>query len=462
MNHAKENTMATLPVEKLMMKMGVPMILSMMLQAFYNIVDSAFIANMAENGEAALNALTLAFPVQMLMVGIPIGTGVGMNALIARNLGEGKNRDASIAAGNAEFLGALIYGAFLLFGIFGSGSYIASQTANPLIRTLGSSYLQICCCASVGIVYFAIFEKLLQATGRAKYSTIAQISGAVTNIVLDPIMIYGLLGFPTLGVRGAAYATVIGQCVSASVGLFFHLRKNTEIENRLSFWKPKRDVILRIYSIGVPAIIGQAMMSVMTYGLNLVLRGIDPELGENVVTAYGLYYKVQQFILFAAFGLRDAITPIVSFSYGMGDPKRIKKGVRTGLLYTLTIMLIGLAVVELFAVPFVNAFALSGLTEGFCLSAMRIISLSFPLAGICIAFQGVFQALGGGLETLIVSLLRQVILVLPVAYGFSLIARQNIDAVPLVFCTFLLAEGASAVVAILLYRRKRRKLKLAA
>lgn len=448
-----ENRMATAPVGKLMLTMGIPMILSMMLQAFYNIVDSAFIANMPENGELALNALTLAFPVQMLMVAIPIGTGVGMNALIAKSLGEGKRDAASKAAGNAMFVGVIIYAAFLLFGIFGAKAYIATQTDNPVILSMGTDYLRICCIISPGIVYFALFEKLLQATGRAQFSTIAQVSGAVTNIVLDPILIYGLLGFPTLGVKGAAIATVLGQLVSAGLGLLFHMRKNKEIENGLSYWKPDSTVIQKIYAIGVPAIVGQAMMSVMTYGLNLILRGIDPVLGENVVTAYGLYYKIQQFILFAAFGLRDAITPIVSFAYGLGSRTRVKQGVRYGLLYITVIMAVGLLVVELFAEPFTAAFGLSGETRAFCISAMRVISLSFLFAGVNIALQGVFQALNGGLETLIVSLLRQIILVLPVAYVFSLFARQNLDLVPLVWATFLIAEGISALVSAIFLKK---------
>lgn len=458
MTKQHENRMGTEPIRRLLLSMGIPMILSMMLQAVYNIVDSVFIANMKENGELALNALTLAFPVQMLMVAIPIGTGVGMNALIAKNLGEKKKKAASIAAGNAMFLGIIIYIVFLLFGIFGARAYIATQTDNPVILAMGTDYLRICCCSSVGIVYFALFEKLLQATGRAQFSTIAQITGAVTNMVLDPIMIYGLLGFPKLGVRGAALATVIGQLASAALGLLFHLRCNQEIENRFLYWKPDRSVIAKIYAIGFPAIIGQAMMSVMTYGLNLILRGIDPVLGENVVTAYGLYYKVQQFILFAAFGLRDAITPIVSFNYGLGSKERVRSGVKYGLLFTTVIMGAGLVLVETLASPFTAAFGLSGETRSFCISAMHVISLSFLFAGVNIALQGVFQALNGGLETLIVSLLRQIVLVLPVAYLFSLAARNDISYLPLVWSTFLFAEGISALVSALFFKRIDRRI----
>ncbi|MBQ3915791.1 MAG: MATE family efflux transporter, partial [Ruminococcus sp.] len=313
----KDKTIARMsetPVKKLMLQMGAPMIISMVLQAFYNIVDSAFVSNMKTGGEEALNALTLAFPVQMLMVAVSIGTGVGMNALLAKSLGQGDLKRAAKVAGNAEFLGAVIYLVCLLFGVLGVKGYITSQTANPVIGEMAVSYLRICCTCSLGIVYFSVFEKLLQATGLSLYSTIAQITGAVINIVLDPVLIYGLFGLPEMGVKGAAWATVIGQMCSFLAALVFHVKQNKSVANGLSYMKPDAGVIKGIYSIGFPAIIAQALMSVMTYGLNLILV----QAGESMVTAYGLYYKIQQFILFAAFGLRDAITPIVSFSHGMG------------------------------------------------------------------------------------------------------------------------------------------------
>ena len=249
----KDNKMATMPVNKLMINMGVPMIISMMLQAVYNIVDSAFVANMEGTGEMALNALTLAFPVQMLKT-----------------------------AGNGVFLMAVIYVVFLLFGWFGTDSYIASQTKNPVIAEMATDYLKICCGWSLGILYFSLYEKVLQATGKSVYSTIAQITGAVANIILDPIMIYGWFGCPELGVKGAAYATIIGQIASALLGLVLHLKANKEIKNTFSYMKPSGKIIKGIYSIGFAAIIAQALMSVMTYLLNVIFVRI----GENVVTAY--------------------------------------------------------------------------------------------------------------------------------------------------------------------------------
>lgn len=457
MEQEKEtNKMVRMPVKKLMLTMGVPMILSMVLQAVYNIVDSAFVSNMAGNGEAALNALTLAFPMQMLMVAIGIGTGVGTNALVAKRLGQGEREKASKAAGNAVFLAIVIYLVFLLFGVFGVRFYIASQTTNQLIYEMGVDYLRICCVLSMGIVFFPIYEKLLQAAGHSMYSTIAQIVGAVVNIILDPIMIYGLLGCPQMGVRGAAYATVIGQCCSAVAALLFHLKVNKDISNGLHYIKPSETVIKEIYAIGLPAIIAQALMSVMTYGLNIILVTIS----ESMVTAYGLYYKIQQFVLFAAFGLRDAITPIVSFSHGMKSKSRIHDGIKYGIIYTFVIMLFGAVIVEILAVPFARMFGLSGATQQLCISAMRIISVSFIFAGTNIAFQGVFQALDGGMESLVVSLCRQLIFVLPVAWIFAEIVKNSQGNEWLVWLTFPIAEMISVLIACLLMRRMNKKIKM--
>lgn len=434
--------MGTMPVNKLMLSMGIPMVLSMMLQAVYNIVDSAFVSNMKENGEMALNALTLAFPVQMLMVAIGIGTGVGTNALLAKSIGQGNKEKASRVAGNAIFLAIVIFVLYFLFGCFGVEPYIASQTQNEQIKVMAEEYLSICCMISMGIVFFSIFEKLLQATGRSLYSTIAQIVGAVINVILDPILIYGLLGLPEMGVRGAAYATVIGQIASALLGLVFHLKCNKEIENNVRYLRPSLRTIGEIYTIGLPAIIAQALMSIMTYGLNIIFVKI----GESVVTAYGLYYKIQQFILFAAFGLRDAITPIVSFNHGMKSKKRVQEGIRYGMVYTLVVMLVGLVALELLADPFSSVFGLSGETKNLCVQAMRIVSLSFLFAGANIAYQGIFQALDAGLQSLVISVCRQLLFVLPVAWGFSLLARQSMDYMWLVWLTFLIAEGLSAAI----------------
>ncbi|MBQ8687406.1 MAG: MATE family efflux transporter [Ruminococcus sp.] len=449
----KNDKMAVMPVKKLMLSMSIPMILSMVLQAVYNIVDSAFVSNMKENGEAALNALTLAFPVQMLMVAIGIGTGVGVNVLVAKSLGQGDKERASRAMGNGVFMAAVIDVVFILFGLFGAKAYIRSQTDNPLIAGYATEYLQICCVISFGIVFFSIYEKVLQATGHSVCSTIAQIVGAVTNIILDPIMIYGLLGCPEMGVKGAAYATVIGQIVSFLIALLLHLKVGKSLSNQLCYFKPSGNIVKAIYAIGFPAIIAQALMSVMTYGLNIILGGIS----ESMVTAYGLYYKVQQFVLFAAFGLRDAITPIVSFSYGMGSRARIRDGMKYGMIFTLILMLAGLLILEFFAEPFARVFGLSGETQALCVGAMHIVSISFVFAGANIAFQGIFQALDGGMESLIVSVCRQLVFIFPLAILFAGIARGDSSLTWLVWTAFPIAEGLSAAAACVLFRRIYRK-----
>lgn len=445
----RDEKMAVVPVKKLMLSMGIPMIISMVLQALYNIVDSAFISNMPQDGENALNALTLAFPFQMLMVAIAIGTGIGTNVLVATNLGLGDKERASKVAGNAQFLAIIIYVIFLLFGLFGVKFYISTQTTNQTIYNMAVNYLSICCIVSPGIIFFGIYEKLLQATGHSMHSTIAMIAGAVINIVLDPIMIYGLLGFPEMGVNGAALATVIGQCVSWILALVFHFKVNKSISKKSSYLKPSVKMIKGIYSVGLPAIIAQALMSVMTYGLNIILVSVS----ESMVTAYGLFYKIQQFVLFAAFGLRDAITPIVSFSYGMKNRERIKDGIKYGLLYTSMIMLIGTIAVEILAQPFAKVFSLSGETETVFVSAIHIITISFIFAGINIALQGVFQALNKGFESLIVSLGRQLVFVLPVAWAFAQFVSKTQSNHWIIWITFPIAEIVTLIIAYLLMKR---------
>lgn len=448
----EKNKLAAMPVNKLMLNMGIPMIISMMLQAVYNIVDSAFVANMESNGEQALNALTLAFPMQMLMVAIGIGTGVGVNALLSKCMGMGEWEKVAKTAGNGVFLMVVIYIIFLLFGLFGTERYIASQTKNPVIAEMATQYLRICCVWSFGILFFSLYEKVLQATGKSMYSTIAQVSGALINIVLDPIMIYGWFGCPKMGVQGAAYATVIGQIVSALVGLLLHLKVNKEVKNGFDYMKPSAKIIKGIYSIGFAAIIAQALMSVMTYLLNVIFIRI----GENVVTAYGLYYKIQQFILFAAFGLRDAITPIVSFNHGMGSRERVKDGVKYGIVYTLGIMLIGFVGLEVFAEAFAGIFGLSGETGKLCISAMRIISISYMFAGANIAFQGIFQALDSGMESLIISVCRQFLFIIPIAYLFVEIVLSGICGTWLVWLSFVIAEALSAFVSLVFMKKVNR------
>lgn len=447
---AQSNKMKDMPVNRLMIQMGIPMILSMALQAVYNIVDSAFVGNMKTGSEAALNALTLVFPVQMLMVAVGIGTGVGTNALLARLLGEGNRKEAAKAAGNSLFLGAVIYGVCLLFGVFGVKAYIASQTADAEVLAMGTSYLRICCVLSFGIIFFSLFEKLLQATGRSLYSTIGQVVGAVVNIVLDPVMIYGLGPIPEMGVKGAAYATIIGQVASAALLLIFHLKLNKEFEHGMKYMKPDKNIIKKIYAIGLPAIIAQALMSIMVYAMNLILK-----FNPSAQTAYGLFYKVQQFVLFLAFGLRDAITPILAFLYGMRSKKRIQDGIKYGLIYTAALMVLGIAVTELFPGAFAALFN-AGQSRVYFISAMRIISISFLFAGMNVAYQGIFQALDGGVESLVISLLRQLVLILPLAGIFSVFVRNGQMGVSLIWWAFPITEASACLVGYRFLRKIRK------
>ena len=449
----KGNKMREMPVRKLMVQMGIPMILSMALQAVYNIVDSAFVGNMKEGSEAALNALTLVFPVQMLMVAIGIGTGVGTNALLARILGQGDMKKAAKVAGNSLFLGVIIYFICLLFGIFGVKSYISSQTVDAQVIAMGTSYLKICCVISFGIIFFSLFEKLLQATGRSLYSTIGQVVGAVVNIFLDPIMIYGIGPVPEMGVKGAAYATVIGQVASSILLFVFHMKLNKEFEHGVKYMKPDGRIIKEIYSIGLPAMIAQALMSIMVYVMNLILK-----FSPSAQTAYGLFYKVQQFVLFLAFGLRDAITPIIAFAYGMGDKKRIKDGIKYGLIYTAALMIFGIIITEVFPGAFAALFNAGQSRENF-IGAMRIISISFIFAGINVAYQGVYQALEGGIESLVISLLRQLVIILPLAGIFSIFVRNGQADVSLIWWAFSITELIACAVGYVFLRGiKKRKL----
>ena len=447
---AESNKMKEMPVNKLMVQMGIPMILSMALQAVYNIVDSAFVGNMKVGSEAALNALTLVFPVQMLMVAVAIGTGVGTNALLAMTLGQGDTKKAAKVAGNSLFLGVIIYAVCLLFGIFGVKAYIASQTTDPEVLAMGTSYLRICCIVSFGIIFFSLFEKLLQATGRSLYSTIGQVVGAVINIILDPIMIYGIGPVPEMGVEGAAYATVIGQVASAVLLFIFHVKWNKEFEHGVKHMKPDAGIIKAIYAIGLPAIIAQALMSVMVYVMNLILK-----FNPSAQTAYGLFYKVQQFVLFLAFGLRDAITPIIAFAYGMHSKKRIQDGIRYGLLYTAVLMIFGMAITEIFPGAFATLFN-AGQSREYFIGAMRVISISFLFAGINVAYQGIYQALNGGLESLIISLLRQLVIILPLAGIFSIFVRNGQAGVALIWWAFPITEFVACLVGYALLKRIRK------
>ncbi len=452
----QENKMGVRPVKGLLWAMGFPMMISMALQAVYNIVDSYFVSSMKDTdqiqkmGDYAVNALTLSFPIQMLMVAVVLGTGVGVNAILSRSLGEGKRNKASAIAGNAIFLGLLSYMIFFLFSIFGVDAFLKSQTDNPILLDLGKSYLSICTRFSFGIMMLITFEKLLQSTGHTIQTTVSQIIGALTNIVLDPILIFGLLGFPALGVEGAAIATVAGQTVSFAFNCIFHFKYNHEdFDVHFRYLKPNIQIIGEIYQVGFPAILMQALTSFMTYGVNVIFGSVS----FLAVTAYGIYFKIQSFVFMAAFGMNNAIIPIIGYNYGRGDKKRIDEGIRYGMIYLLLIMGLGIALLQIMAKTIVGIFPVAEETQKLCILAIRIITLGYLFVGANIAYQGIFQALGRGFYSLLISLLRLIVIVLPLTYLFSKFDN------PLVWIwwAFPIAEGVAFVVSVFMMRNIRHK-----
>lgn len=445
------NKMGTADIKKLMLSMGLPMIVSMALQAVYNIVDSYFVSCMPDTaevqhmGDFAVNALTLAFPVQMLMIAIGVGTGVGINAILSRSLGEGDSEKCSKIAGNSIFLGLCMYVVFLLFGLFGVDAYIGSQTDNQQIISMATSYLRICTIGSFGVSMYITYEKLLQATGKTMQSTIAQIAGALTNIILDPIMIFGWCGLPEMGIDGAAYATIIGQFVSFALDAIFHYVCNSkDFSANIKYVKPQLNIIGQIYRVGVPAILMQALMSFLTYGVNVIFANVSTE----AVTAYGIYYKIQQFVFFAAFGMNNAMIPIIAFNYGMKSKKRINQGIKYGMIYTLIIMFLGAILLRVFANQILGIFSLSDKTRELAILAIRIITLGYIFVGANIAYQGIFQALGCGVSSLVLSLIRLIVVPLPLAAVFTCFP----NAETLIWVAFPVGELSAFLIALVMMK----------
>lgn len=448
MENLKENKMATQPIKPLFWKMGLPMIVSMVLQALYNVVDSIFVANMEGTGALANEALTIAFPVQIMIIAIGVGTGVGLNAMLSRSLGEGNHEKINKIAGNGIFLALVIYAVFLIFGIFGAKGFIGLFTNDPLVATMGTEYLQICTCFSLGSIGFTIYERFLQATGKTMCSTIAQISGAVVNIVLDYVFIFPL----GMGVAGAAWATIIGQFVSLFTAMAFHYLTNKEISGSLRYIRPNVSIIRGIYGIGASAAVMQALLSVMMAGMNAILGGADAD-SVVLVGSFGIYYKIQQVALFSAFGLSNTIITILSFNYGMLNKKRAQACVKYGIVDSLIVTLALTVLFELVARPLSSLFALSGGESAalvdVCANATRIASLGYVFMGFTVAVQGVLQALNYAGKPLALSFFRLVLFVFPVAYLFTL--SENV--LELVWWTFPIAEVLSSVFAIIFLRQ---------
>ena len=443
------NKMASMPIKNLFWKMGLPMIISMVLQALYNVIDSIFVTNMGSQGAIANQALTIAFPIQILIIAVGVGTGVGLNALLSKSLGEKNTEKVNKVAGNGIFLSICIYVIFLLFGIFGSKWFISLFAGkNEQVISMGTTYLKICCIFSVGAIGFTVYERFLQSTGRTMLSTIAQISGALANIVLDYVFIYPL----QMGVAGAAWATVIGQIISLLVAMIFHYKLNKEINGNLKYIKPDINLIKAIYSIGISAAIMQGLLSVMMAGMNAILgmAKADPTI---LVGSFGIYYKIQQIVLFSAFGLSNTIISILSFNYGMKDKERIDECIKHGIIDTVIVTLILTCVFELFAKQISGLFGLTGesTTEiiKICTIALKIASIGYIFMGFSVAVQGILQSIGYAIRPLIISLLRLVIFVFPIAYLFTF--SDNVSKI--VWWTLPISEILTAVISVFILKK---------
>ena len=440
----QENKMGVMPIDKLLLSMSMPMMISMLVQALYNIVDSIFVSKI---NEYALRAVSLAFPIQSLIIAVAVGTAVGINAFLSKTLGEKEFEKANTIAANGIFIEFISYIVFALIGIFASRPFFSSQTAIPEVREYGTTYLTICCVAGIGIFMQTVFERLLQSTGRTFFAMITQGVGAIINLILDPILIFGLLGFPKMGVAGAAAATVIGQIAAAGLAVFFNLKINKELHISFRGFQPSGKLILQIYKVGIPSIIMQAIGSVMTYGMNLILEAFGA-----AQTVFGVYFKLQSFIFMPVFGLNNGMVPIIAYNYGAGSRERVVKTMKISIMYAVGIMLVGLVLMETIPAQLIGLFNATPELLEIGVPALRIICLSFCFAGYCIVVGSVFQALGNGVYSMLVSFARQLCVLLPVAYLFSLSGNVN-----LIWWSFPIAEiasvGMSTYFLVRIYRR---------
>ncbi len=443
----QENKMGVMPVRKLIISMSLPMMVSMLVQALYNVVDSIYVSRLSE---AALTSVTMAFPLQNLMIAFGSGTGVGMNALLSRSLGE-KNYDQSdAAAGNGLLLTIFNFILFALIGLFAAAPFIRTQTTDPELIQNGTSYLRIVCCMSFGLFFQMTFERLLQSTGRTFYSMISQVTGALINIILDPILIFGLLGLPKLGVAGAAYATVLGQFCAALVGYFLNIRKNSDISISLkSVFSPSLRIIRDIYDVGIPSILMMSIGSIMTYLMNLILTTFS----ATAVAVFGVYFKLQSFFFMPVFGLNNGLIPVLAYNYGARNKSRIKEALRFTMTLAISIMIFGMVVFELIPGRLLAMFDASGEMLRIGIPALRIICLSFPIAGACIAMGSVFQAFARSIYSLIVSVGRQLVVLIPAAFLLSRLGNVN-----LVWLAFPIAEIASFILSSYYFKKVYREI----
>lgn len=436
----QENKMGYMPMGKLVFSMALPMIISMLVQACYNVIDSIYISRFSEE---ALAAVSYAFPAQNLMIGFATGVGVGVNSLLSRFLGEKSYDHANRVAGNGFLLVCGSYLLFLLFGLFGARWFIAFQTETESIIQYGTDYLQVCCCWSFGVFGGILFERYMQATGRTLLTMYTQGIGALCNIILDPIFIFGYFGLPALGAKGAAIATVIGQIISCILAVLLNWKKNPDVQLTRAAFVPDRSIIGRIIEIGVPSILMMAVGSVMTTCMNKILH----QFSDLAVSVFGVYFKLQSFVFMPVFGLNNGVIPIIAFNYGARHRKRMMSAVKIGILTATGFMMLGLLIMQVFPAQALSLFDASEEMLAIGIPALRIISISYIFAGACIAISSVFQALGHGTYSTIVSVARQLVILLPAAYLLSRTGKLN-----MVWLSFPIAEIMSITVTLLLFR----------
>ena len=433
MEQTKENKMGIVPVNRLLITMSLPMMASMLVQALYNVVDSIFVSRINEN---ALTAVSLAFPLQTLMIAVAGGTCVGINAVLSKALGEKKQDVVNKSAGSGITLMAISYVIFLLIGLFVAKAFYLSQTDDAEIVQYGYEYLSVVCCFSFGIYAQFVFERLLQSTGKTLYIMFTQGTGAIINIILDPILIFGLFGMPRMGVRGAAVATVIGQIVAGTMAFFINQAKNDEVQLKLQALRPDWDIVKQIYRVGVPSMIMQAIGSVMTYGMNQILISFT----STATAVFGVYFKLQSFIFMPIFGMNNGLVPILAYNYGAGKKDRFIKALKCGIAYALVLMIIGLIIFQTIPDVLLRLFDASDDMLNIGVAALRTISYSYLLAGFCIICGTAFQALGRAGYSMIVSIARQLVVLLPAAYLLSLSGNVNY-----VWWSFPIAELMSLI-----------------
>lgn len=442
-----ENKMGTMPVPKLLFNMAIPMVVSMLIQALYNIVDSAFVGRYSSE---ALEAVSIAFPIQNLMIAVSTGTGVGINALLSRHLGEKKFDEANKTANTGIFLAICSYIAFAVIGLTVMYPYYSMQSDIHEVIVYGEEYLSIVTVCGFGLFGEIVAERLLQSTGKTFYSMLTQGTGAIINIILDPILIFGMFGLPEMGVAGAAIATVIGQCVAAVLGFILNIKVNKEIRIDIkSIFKPERKEIGKIYAVGIPSILMASITSVLTVGMNLILK----KFSEDAITVFGIYFKLNSFVFMPIFGMNNGLVPILSYNYGAVKYDRIKKAVKLAMACAIAYMIVGLIVFQIMPDKLLMIFSVNSSVMSIGVAALKIISLSFLFAGVGIIGSTVFQAIGNPVHSLIMSVLRQLVIILPAAFLLSFLG--NVDYV---WWSYPIAEAVSFVLCLILLVKTLKKI----